>query len=381
MWCRLTVWLARDNPARIGSRRNSWARRAASLATGVEHRLLFPSRVFRSLVACATATAFLATACAAERPWPQHPVAVSDRALALGSIGTIDVLPLDLQLWAEPGYEVDLAKVRDGTEVNLMSIALDALARRNYALGAMIDWNGDFPGGNALDRDALLATISSLSRYGAAATEHPGQLPVPFLPARLGTTTGADATLYVGGWGYVARHRETTGEQVAQGIVIGLLIISVVAIIAVLASKSSHGHGHGRRGGNSGGGGRGGAVAGGHGTPAGVGRGAFSASRGAQHIHHSTRAFTGVVDAFGRAAVDIAVTTPDWSVNPQLPHEGGQSQLYLEMTLVDNHTGLALWHAHQTFPASAASAADIARAARTMLNLLPGRTSQAQAVR
>jgi len=156
--------------------------------------------------------------------------------------------------------------------------------------------------------------------------------------------------------------------------VIGLLIISVVAIIAIIASKSSGHGGRGGRGGSYSFGGRG-APGGGHGT------GSFSASRGAQHIHHTTRAVGGVIDAFGRAAVDIAVTTPDWSVNPQLPREGGESQLYLEMTLVDNHTGLALWHAHQTFPASAASAADTARAARTMLSQLPGRTGQVQAAR
>ena len=339
--------------------------------------------MFRPLVACATAAAFLATACAAERPWPLHPVAVSDGAFAtLGTVGTIDILPFDLQLWSEPGYELDLAKVRDGTEVNLMSIALDTLARRNYTPGAMIDWNGDFPGGNALSRDDLLATISALSRYGAAAAEHPGQLPVPFLPARLGGATGADATLYIGGWGYVAKHRESTGEQVAQGIAIGLLIISVVAIIALIASSKSHGHSHGGRGGGGGGGGGRGGVAGGRGSPGGgLGRGSFSASRGAGHIRHATRAAADVVDAFGRATLDIALSTPDWSENPQLPHEGGDSQLYLEMTLVDNHTGLALWHAHQTFPASAASAADTARAARTMLNMLPGRANPVQAAR
>src|SRR5262249_38975368 len=141
--------------------------------------------VLRSLIAAATAAAFLATGCAADRPWPQHPVTVSTQAFATqGEIRTIDVLPLDLQLWAEPGYEVDLARVRDGTEVNLMSVALDTLAHRNYALGAVIDWNGDFPGGSALTRDQLVATVSALSRYGAAAAEHPGQLPIPFLPAR-----------------------------------------------------------------------------------------------------------------------------------------------------------------------------------------------------
>jgi hypothetical protein len=122
------------------------------------------------------------------------------------------------------GADVDLDDVRSSAEANLMGVALDTLAKRNYAVGAMIDGNGNFPGGSALSKDDLLATVGSLARYGATAAEHPGSLPWPFLPARLGTTTGADATLYVGGWGYVTKHREVTGEQVAKGIVIGLLI-------------------------------------------------------------------------------------------------------------------------------------------------------------
>jgi hypothetical protein len=108
-------------------------------------------------------------------------------------------------------------------------------------------------------------------------------------------------------------------------------------------------------------------------------RGAFTASRGAEHVHRAARATAGVVDAFGRVAFDIALSNPDWGENPALPHEGGASQMYLEMTLVDNHTGLALWHAHQAFPASAASAADTVRVARTMMELLPPRASQPQA--
>jgi hypothetical protein len=54
--------------------------------------------------------------------------------------------------------------------------------------------------------------------------------------------------------------------------------------------------------------------------------------------------------------------------------------MYLEMTLVDNRTGLALWHAHQTFPASADDPTATVRAARTMMNLLPARAGQPQTV-
>jgi hypothetical protein len=337
--------------------------------------LLWTICVLRTLVASVTTTAVLAAGCAGDRPWPAHPVAISTPAFATqGEIATIDVLPLDLQMWAEPGVDEDLAELRAGTEVNIMNVALEALAKRNYAVGAMIDWNGNFPGGSALPREDLLATVGSLARYGAAATEHPGQLPVPFLPARLGTSTGADATLYLGGWAYVAKHRDSTGEQIVEGVLIGLLVISAIAIVAMVASSSKssskgHGHGHDHRGGEHG------SDTGGHAAR----HGEFTASRGEGHVHHAGSVTRGLVDAFGRTAIDLAVSSPDWGEDPALPHEGRESQMYLEMTLVDNHTGLALWHAHQIFPASAASPADTARVARTMLTLLPGRASQVTA--
>jgi len=324
--------------------------------------------VLRSLVASATTTAFLAAGCAGGRPWPRQPVAVTTQAFAhQAEIATIDVLPLDLQMWGERDYNGDLDRVRNGAELNIMNVALDVLAKRNYAVGAMIDWNGDYPGGKALSKDELIATVGSLGHYGAATAEHPGELPVPFLPARLGTTTGADATLYVGGWSYVANHRDSTGDQIVEAIVIGLLIISVVAIVAAVtksSKSSSHGGGGGSSGGHSGGGSHGG----------------FSAGRGLGHVHgggyHNPSTAVALVDAFGRTAVDLALTTADWGENPDLPHAGEDSQMYLEMTLVDNHTGLALWHAHQVFPASAASPEETTRVARTMLGQLPARALQ-----
>ena len=336
--------------------------------------------MLRTLVASATATAFLATGCGADRPWPAHPVAFASQSFARqGQVSTIDVLPLDLALWTEPGYAVDLDELRGGAEVNVMNAALETLAKRNYAVNAMIDWNGDFAGGSALSKDDLLATVSSLGHYGATAAEHPGQLPQPFLPARLGTTTGSDATLYVGGWSYVAAPRESTGDQIVEGIVVGLLILSVVAIIAAVAGggKSggkSHGgsssHGHAPSVPSTAGHGSGGHVSGGHHV--------FTASRGVEHVHvgGAARAATNMADAFGNLALELAVTPPDWGEDPALPHEGAASQMYLEMTLVDNHTGVVLWHAHQTFPACAQSAGDTARVAHTMLSLMPPRAVQ-----
>jgi hypothetical protein len=330
--------------------------------------------VLRTPVASITLLTLLATGCAGGRPWPASPVAIATPSFAShGAVTTIDVLPLDLQLWGMNGDEAQLERLRAGAEVNLMNVALDMLARRNYEVGAMIDWNGDFAGGNALGRDDLLATVGSLARYGAAANAQPGQLPVPFLPARLGTATGSDATLYVGGWAYVGEPGASTGEKVVQAVVIGLLVVTVVAIVIAIAGDKagkSGKSGKSRSGKSGGGGDGGGRLHGGRG-----GGRVFSASRGAQHLRHRRGAASEVANAFGNVALELALTSPDWSHDPTLPHEGKESQMYLEMTLVDNRTGLVLWHARQTFPASAASAADTARVAHTLLAQLPGRVA------
>lgn len=313
--------------------------------------------MLRTLIASSTLIAMLTTGCSSQRPWPNHPVAAATPVLASsGAIGTIDVLPFDLQLWAEAGHAGNVDQIRSTAEAAIMNVALDALDARHYALGAMIDWNGDFAGGRALHRDDLMATLGSLARYGEAAaraaarSEH--ELPVPYLPARLGTVTGSDATLYVGGWSYVARPRESTGAQIAKGIGIALLVVTAVAVIA--AATSSHG-GH-RGGGHHGGGG-----------------GAFSGGRAAHGVFSAARTTVAVADAFGRVAIDLALTAPEWADDPELPREGRDPEMYLEMTLIDNRTGLALWHAHQRFPANASKPADAARTAATLLASLPHR--------
>src|SRR5262245_7167268 len=140
---RLTVWPLRDNPLRVAASRCA-AKSLEQLAMALEHRLLWRSFVLRSLLASITTIAMLTAGCAGERPWPAYPVSLSTHFAAQGQVNTIDVLPLDLQLWAEPGYNVDLAALRTGAETSVMGVAVDTLAKRNYSVGAMIDWNGDF---------------------------------------------------------------------------------------------------------------------------------------------------------------------------------------------------------------------------------------------
>src|SRR5215510_3621205 len=206
-------------------------------------------RMCRSAVAAITAAGLLTTTGCGGATWPNRAVGISTVPFAHHEldISRIDILPLDLQVWAEPGYEGDLGAAVATAEDSLMNVALETLAKRSYSAGAVIDRNGSFPGGTALSPDDLLATLGALSRYGAAAAEHPGQLPVPYLPARLGAATGSEATLYIGGWAYVANQRETPGEQIGKAVLITLAVVTVVAIVLALADGhhgSSHGSGH-----------------------------------------------------------------------------------------------------------------------------------------
>jgi hypothetical protein len=67
------------------------------------------------------------------------------------------------------------------------------------------------------------------------------------------------------------------------------------------------------------------------------------------------RGFLRTADAFGRAGggthLDIYAGRPAYFEEPGTPRSG-RSQMRLEMTLIDNRTGLVLWHTGQTFPAN-----------------------------
>lgn len=336
-----------------------------------------------AFTAVVAATGILVTGCGGAA-WPQHAVAVvaapATTAAPISAITTVDVLPLDLQLWAEPGSNANLDDVAARANMNIMNATLAALAAKQIQLTSLIDHNGESAGMPVLTREQLAATMGALGHYGTTATEHPGTLPVPYLPVRLGSTTGADATLYVGGWGYVAAHHRSTGDKIAEGLAIALVVVAAVAIVAALAdaadhhpsskskskSKSTSRSRDHRAASDSGG----------------IDLPRMGHEHGGEDNSHpivwrqfDRREHRGpslgavLVDAFGRAAIDTALSEPQWSDDPELPRTG-PSQLYLEMTLVDNRTGLALWHAHQTFPAQAWTG-DASRAARIVLATLP----------
>ncbi len=335
--------------------------------------------VTRAGVAVVLSAAMLAAGCGGAAWTPA--AAVADPGLVSGQLAPrlIDVLPLDVEVWAERPDKEDVDAVRAVTEAGLFGEITTNLYQRGMQVGAVIDWNGNYmgPGGDiaALAPPDLLATINSLARYGESVPAAPAALPMPYLPARLGRVTGADATLYVGGWGYAAEHHMPTGEKIALGI--GIALIAVVIVVAVVAAAKS--------GGGSSLGSLGSAAA--HGA----GHVAISASRAAlragnvlvqvaqttAEVDSDTGGLVGEMitssgDAMGHAHEPTAAAGdhPEWASDKALPHHG-DSQMFVEMTLVDNHSGVVLWHAHQRFPADPRQSRDVRRAAAALLQTFP----------
>jgi hypothetical protein len=306
-------------------------------------------------------------------PWPQV-AAKADPVFAHRGrpILKVDLLPIDLQLWVDQASRGAPDTLRAAAESEIIGAITTALYQRRYAVGGVIDWQGGFVGpdgarAQAMDRAALAVTVDSLSTYGTAASRSDG-LPVPYLPARLGVATGADATLYVGGWSFVGDDEDETGKVLTY-VLIGVVIIAVVAVIAIAASK----HGGG------GGGSAVGRVAEGAGKAL-VSAGRFALTTGARVAADVTRVMVTdprvldlairSADAFGHTEthLELCDTRPDWQAEER--HDG-RSAMYLEMTLVDNQTGNVLWHARQQFPASGASKGQVDHAVASMLESLP----------
>ncbi|MBA2539420.1 MAG: hypothetical protein H0V17_07290, partial [Deltaproteobacteria bacterium] len=235
-------------------------------------------------------------------------------------------------------------------------------------VGAVLDWDGRYvdPDGApqiAMPRPLVFATVDSLASYGTF-VGNSRSLPDPILPARLGAS-GSDATLYIGGWGFVGKAPDR--GALAGKIILGtFLIVAVVVIIAALAKSKSDplgklGSGAARSAGRVG---------------ASMGRAAL---RAGSAIVDLSRAGLQGIEPVIEPAFEVAVAAappveipqrPVWSNDKTLPRTG-RSKMYLEMTLVDNRSGRVLWHAHQAFPANPAQAGDVMKAAKQLLGSLP----------
>jgi hypothetical protein len=195
--------------------------------------LLGKSRMRRA--ASLLAITALAGACGG-RAWPTATSAADPELARRGSI-TIDILPVDLAVWAAPGT-VSPDAMRSQLEASILNVALAALATRAYGVETLVDWNGHAGDRVVLERKDLEATLQALAGYGLAVPAGTSALQ-PVLPRQLGEVTGSDATLYVGGWAFVAEPRESTAEKVAMGVGVALLVVAAVVVVAMIAEGIS----------------------------------------------------------------------------------------------------------------------------------------------
>ena len=315
--------------------------------------------------------------------WPTvHSVA--DPSFAGGgpgtAVGTVDILPIDMQVWSSPQAEKSPAELAGALDEMIGGQVAARLAEGGYEVVAHMRWDGRYVGPDGSLRSAmpepeLGAVAYSLSGYGEAQRKTQGGLLVPYLPARLGQQTGSDATLYVGGWAYAGKDGGmSTGAKVALGV-FAVALVAVVVVAAIAGAKDSGGDGIGKALG---------------GAASGVGRVAGSAARVAVHaVKPITRAGVrltaamvrssphmmnmtfDVMEAMARSGTHIEIYggRPNY-YRSSAPHKG-RSAMLLEMTLIDNRTGRVLWHARERFPASPAKPQQVEKAVKRLLAALP----------
>jgi hypothetical protein len=294
------------------------------------------------------------------------------------AVDTVDLMPVDLQVWTMPGHARDPFDIAGQLSPYVSGMVTTELARRGYEVVAQIDREGRYVGHDgraqtAMTADDLARTSYALSSYGRAQSRVQRGLLVPYLPARLGAATGSQATLYIGGWAFAGKERRSSkaGDVLKVLLVVGIVAVIAVAIIG--GSKKGGGGGVGRAAGK---------VARGAGQVAAgaarvAGRVAVGTVRTAGRIGYAMmrdpEVFDAVVDTaylMARAGTHVQV----YSSRPDYYAEGprdGRSAMLLEMTLIDNRTGRTLWHARQEFPASPTRPGDVARAVHGIMTTLP----------
>jgi len=77
-----------------------------------------------------------------------------------------------------------------------------------------------------------------------------------------------------------------------------------------------------------------------------------------------------VAHGYSSTHVDVYGDRPAYIEQRDTPRRG-RSQMYVEMTLVDNTTGTTLWHARQRFKANADKPAEVRAVMRRMLASVP----------
>ena len=92
-------------------------------------------------------TVALATsACGGGPRWPTTPSAVVDPSFAGAErhVVTVDVLPVDLQVWSAPGTERSPDELSGALQVSVSGMVAAQLASRGYRVTSQMDWDGTY---------------------------------------------------------------------------------------------------------------------------------------------------------------------------------------------------------------------------------------------
>jgi hypothetical protein len=242
-------------------------------------------------------------------------------------IVTVDLLPVETRLST---FEDDPARVEAvGAAFRSMVMAGmgAALRGRRYRLASIIDRSGNYSVGTvrrAMTDMELADTLGLLNAHAEEQTRSPGRLVPVSLPARLGAATGSQATLYVGGEGYVGDDRMDMADFMEA---LALLSAAATAVGTVGALVED-------------------------GTPGErIARASEIAAEGS-----ATTAELAEEAEYLREARPV----------PKFP-----SYLRLVLTLVDNRTGSILWHSDRTYPYKATSQIWLRRALELSLRKMP----------
>ncbi len=262
----------------------------------------------------------------------------------------IDVLPIDVQLWDDGAQDQPIASALAQFEAAATGQLEDALGDRGYTVASQIQWSGQHANAGPWGMSAadVERTADSLAGYGQALRVGGGGLIRPYLPAKLGGATDADATLYIGGWAYLGEDHATAK---AVGKVVLITVVVAIVVVVIVASMGKGGKGIG-------------SFLDGAGRAMGAGlkvagRVVANVVRHPDGIRLVADIVSAVThrhpqDAYGysRPVRQPALVRPDYYAREDTP-KTGRSALYLEATLIQASTGQVLWHAARQYKANA----------------------------
>jgi hypothetical protein len=353
---------------------------------GVQLQGMRLSRLARSLPVTALALAAICNGCGLPQVQPRM---APDFAGGQTRVRTVAVLPVDLtvQIGNQGPRSVETVQLERATLDAVHRGLGAALARRGYQVTAVVEPNGASadprtPGWRTLIHPKDLAALRIDIHQVTAPFAGPGLIETRVsadLTRYLGQNTGADASLYVRGWAYVA---PSNAGRIALQVVLGVLIVLVVLGILVIL-LGSKGKSSGPRLGKI------------FSSPARVaafgvaatGRaalrvGPYIAVAAAVHHHERVHCYTcpppPPPEPYEYIDIQPPPPPPPPFAEPPPPvltvragpppsdHEVG-----LAVSLVHNQTGRVLWHAGQRFPVKVKGGTDLDALVEHFLKSLP----------